>query len=93
MNEAIDKNRWVYILIQNPGDNEEYVAFEEDGVNFVPAFDTKEEAASWKQRVPGADESKLEVQAFFLTELRRETIERGYRIYILDNQGQKKETF
>jgi len=93
MNDTIDKNRWVFILILNPEKDEEYIAFEDNGVPFVPAFDSKEDAAAWKSITFSGDDGKIEIQALYLTDLLKETKESGYLVYILDKQGQKQETF
>ena len=82
---------WYYIIIQDPGSStEQFVGFqdEKDGIKFLPAFKTKEEAKSCFSLMPkDLFNGSYDTQAVIADDLFAVANQNGHKIYLLDSQG------
>lgn len=93
MNKKIDANTWVYVLIQNPGGNEQIVGQhdKESDTSFIPAFLGKEAAEQGVMFMPREKGHKYEIQAIIYEDLSRFALENKFLVFILDKDGKVKE--
>ncbi|MBL0700872.1 MAG: hypothetical protein JJV92_08325 [Desulfosarcina sp.] len=89
MNIAIDKEKWVFVVIQNPGVDELVAGLhdQDSGIDFIPAFKEKEEAAECFINMPREAGNRYEVQAMFLEDLENYASKNNFMIFFLDKQG------
>ena len=89
MNMAIDKEEWIFVVIQNPGVNEHIAGMhdQETDIDFIPAFKKKEEAAECFINMPREAGNKYEVQAFMFEDLKAYASKNNFIIFFLDKQG------
>lgn len=89
MHESIHESGYVYVLIQDPGGNEQIVGqqFAEDEAAFIPAFAKKEEATACRERFVLKDGGQYEVQAMHYEELLARAGEGGFLVFLLDGAG------
>jgi hypothetical protein len=91
MTVTINDHDWVYgvvILGKTPGDDQlAGQTLPEEGVSFIPAFQTKEEALKCYNLLALDPEKKHEVQAILFEDLKARAAENGFMIFVLDGQG------
>lgn len=89
MSMEIDDSRWVFVMVQNPGANEEIIGQmdEEKNINFIPTFLTKEAAQQAVLFMPKEKGKKIEIQAIIFEDLSRYATENHFLIFILDEDG------
>ena len=85
----IDKEKWVFIIIQNPGVDEQIVGLhdKEAELDFIPAFMEKETAEECFINMERERGVKYEVQAIIFEELESYASENNFRIFFLNAQG------
>lgn len=95
MTKAIDKDAWVWVVVQDPGGNEQYLGQhdEESGVSFIPVFGEKEEALMCLNLMTRDKHKKYEVQAVIYSELNGQAAESGFMLYILNSEGRVLDKF
>ncbi len=93
MGKSIDKDSWVFVVIQNPGVDEKLVGIhdKEKDIDFIPAFMKKEEAAEYFMNLPREAGKKYEVQAIIFEELSADAAKNGFMIFLLDKEGRTQE--
>ena len=89
MHELINKNGWVWIFIQDPGGNEQYVGqyYQKEDISFIPAFIDKKEAMECYERMALDKDKKYEAQAIQYDELTNEASKNGFVVFLLNGQG------
>ena len=89
MNITSDKEKWIFVVIQNPGADEIVVGMhdQETGIDFIPAFKEKEEAAECFINMPREAGSRYEVQAMIVEDLDTYASKNNFMIFFLDKQG------
>jgi len=89
MSKLVKDDSWVWVLVQEPGVNEQLLGQhdEENDVWFVPTFSEKEEALKCYNQLALDKTLKYETQAVLYEELLRSTSENGFMIFILDGSG------
>lgn len=89
MHELINENGWVWVLIQDPGKDEQYVGqhYKEENISFVPAFVSKEDALACQGRLSLAQDHRYEVQAIHHEDLVHQAAAGGFVVFLLDAQG------
>ena len=95
MNKKIDATTWLYVLVQNPGGNEQIVAQhdEQSDTSFIPAFLNKESAGQGVLSMPREKGHKYEIQAIIYEDLAKFAGENHFLIFILDEDGKIIEKF
>lgn len=89
MTEKSDVEGWVYVFVSNPGGEEAYLGLynEEKDINFIPAFQTKEEANDCYLELPREKGVKHELQAIHIEELHQTAENNGFAVAIVDSEG------
>jgi hypothetical protein len=86
-NEKIEG--WVYVVVCNPGANEQFLGLydKEKSVDFIPAFPSKDAANDCFLTLPKEKGKKYEVQAIHIEELTVEATRNGFLVAMFDNDG------
>lgn len=89
MAQSNSQPEWVYVIIQEPGENEALLGQndEENEVSFIPVFETKEAAESCLPVIHRDPKLKYEVQAALYEEVKTQAEENGFTVYLLDQSG------
>lgn len=89
MEPKIDNATWLYVLIQNPGSDDQIVAQHDEklAVSFIPVFLEKEIAIAGFARLPKEKGPKYEVQAMIYEDLSLQATKRGFLVFVLDEEG------
>jgi hypothetical protein len=89
MDQTIDKNAWVYVVVQNPGGNETIVGQHdaEHDIHFVPVFRDRDSALLGVTKMVKEPGQTFEIQAIIYDDLVRYSAEGGFLLFILDGQG------
>jgi hypothetical protein len=80
---------WVYVVVCNPGENEQFLGLfdKEKSVDFIPAFPSKDAANDCFLTLPREKGKKYEVQAIHIEELTAEAAKNGFLVAMFDNNG------
>jgi hypothetical protein len=86
----IDKDTWVWVVVQDPGGDEQFLGQydEAQAVAFIPTFYSKEDAQNCFMYMTREKGRKYEVQAVVYEDLARDAAENGFEIFMLDADGQ-----
>jgi len=89
MNQSKNKQGWVYAFVCNPGADESFLGLysESNDLNFIPAFQTKEEANDCFLSLPREKGKKYELQAVHIEELTKDAENNGYAVVMVDGEG------
>ena len=76
MKYGIKPDTWIWVIVQNPGTNEQFFGQLDDqtNVSFIPAFYQKEDAQRCLLHFTIEKGTKYEVQAIFFEELAKDAI-------------------
>lgn len=90
MPQSIPESGWLWIIIQNPGKNEQIVGqeYEAEKLAFIPAFKDKEKASMGLLRMAVDPSIPCEPQAIHLDDLKREAFGNGFIIMVLEGGGE-----
>ena len=90
MGTLIERDSWVWVIIQNPGKNEEFLGQHdhEKNISFIPTFLEKEAATEGLKRLARDETLKYEVQAIQYGHLADQATENGFVLFILNEEGQ-----
>lgn len=88
--EPVSETGWLWVLIQNPGENEQIVGqyYTKDNISFIPAFGEKEEARRCQGKMALNDKKKYEIQAMHINDLKMQAGPNGFQIFILNGVGE-----
>ncbi|MDY6972271.1 MAG: hypothetical protein SV775_08070 [Thermodesulfobacteriota bacterium] len=94
MTELIEEDQWVWIVVQDPGQNEQVLGQrdEERDETFIPTFLTREEALQCLNLLVRDKGRKYEVQAIQIEELSRQATKKGLVLFVLNGSGELMET-
>jgi hypothetical protein len=89
MTEAIGKEDWVWVMVQNPQGKENFVGMHDEAgdVSFIPVFREKETALQCFVNLPRAPGKKYEAQAIIYEDLLHQAAENGFLLYLLGEDG------
>lgn len=94
MTEDLPLTSWVYILVKDPGTNEQLVGQydETNDISFIPAFRDRDEAMQGVAQLVKKKGHKYEIQAVLLEDLLKDAAQGNFFVFILDDEGviQKK---
>jgi len=90
MSKIIQGNPWVWVVVQDPGVDEQFLGQhdEEEDVSFIPIFLEKEDALQGINHLTRDEKNKYEVQAIQYEHLTRDATEHGFMLYILNSAGE-----
>jgi hypothetical protein len=89
MSKINDENPWLWVVIQNPGENEQFLGQrdEEKDIAFIPAFMERDIALQCLRQLAHEPGQKYEVQAIHYKQLSTQVAESGFLIFILNEEG------
>jgi hypothetical protein len=89
MSKVIEGNPWVWVVVMDPGGNEQFVGQEdeENHVPYIPAFLEKEEALKGLDHLIRDEGHQYEVQAIRYEDLAGQAGSKGFMIFILTGAG------
>ena len=89
MSNKIDSDTWVWVVIQNPGADEQFLGQHDpdQDVSFIPAFFEKEAAQQCLVHMTTQKGNKYEVQAILFHELANDAAQHDFMIFMLDSEG------
>ena len=80
---------WVYVVVCDPGKNEQFLGLydKERNVDFIPAFESKVAANDCFLTLPKEKGKKYEIQAILMDELIVEATKNRFIVAMVDNDG------
>ncbi len=83
------EEQWLFVYVCGPEGQQSYFGLHDDekGVDFIPAFRTKEEANDCFLTMPREKGQKYQVQAVHIEELEAEAARNNFLVAILDEDG------
>jgi len=89
MSSLIQENPWVWVVVLDPGGNEQFLGqhYKEEDISFIPTFLEKDEALECLDHLTRDEEKKYEVQAIQYEELARDAVDHGFMLFILNGAG------
>jgi len=90
MGKVIRGNPWVWVVVLDPGENEQFLGQydQEKEVSYIPTFLEKEQALQSLEHLAREQEHKYEVQAIQYEDLARNAAENGFTLFILNAKGE-----
>jgi hypothetical protein len=83
------KMSWVYVFVCDPGSDESFLGLynEDEEVNFIPTFSSKEDANDCFLTLPREKGKKYELQAIHIEELEEAATQNGFLVAMVDSEG------
>jgi len=90
MSTLIQGNPWVWVVVQDPGKDEQFLGQhdEEKDESFIPVFLEKEDASQCLNHLTRDEMKKYEVQAIQYEHLARDAAQNGFMLFVLNNAGE-----
>jgi len=90
MKNELKPDTWIWVVIQNPGADEQFLGqeYEDPNVSFIPAFFEKEDAQQCLVHMTTRKGNKYEVQAVYYSELVQAAAKNGFMIFMLNADGE-----
>ena len=90
MSTLFQGNPWVWVVVQDPGGDEQFLGqhHEEKDESFIPMFLEKEDASQCLNHLMRDESKKYEVQAIQYEHLARDAAEHGFRLFLLNSAGE-----
>ena len=90
-----DKSSWVYVVVQNPGTNEQIVGQQDKEleISFIPTFLERDEALKCYNLLTIDRAKQYEVHAILYEELSDYALKNSFIIFILNGSGQILDKF
>jgi hypothetical protein len=89
MQQMDDKDQWVWVVVQDPGGDEQFLGQhdEQEDISFIPVFADKEAAQQGLLGLIRQPGHKYEVQAILREELFKDAAAGGFLIFLLNESG------
>ena len=83
-------DEWVWVIVQEPGGNEQFLGQHDDknNVSFIPAFHEKDIAQQCLIQLITEKGKKYEAQAIPFDELAKDAAQHGFSIFMLNAVGE-----
>ncbi len=90
MNKEIKSDTWIWVVIQDPGANEQFLGQldEDQSELYIPAFYRKEDAQQCLIQLKTGKGKKFEVQAICFGELAEDAAKNNFMIFMLTAEGE-----
>ena len=90
MNKLIQRDEWVWVVIQDPGKNEQLLGQhdQERGESFIPVFLDKDEALQAIGFLAREEGHTYEAQAILYEDLAQRANENGFILMVLSGSGE-----
>jgi hypothetical protein len=89
MKKEIKPDTWIWVIVQNPGANAQFLGqeYEDQNVSFIPAFFEREDAQQCLVHLTTNKSDKYEVQAVFFKDLTEDAAKHDFMIFMLNADG------
>jgi hypothetical protein len=89
MSNIIQNDQWVWVVVQDPGGNEQFLGQrdETEGISFIPVWLEKDAALDGLKLLARDHSVKFEAQAIQYETLAPKAAEAGFRLFVLDASG------
>ena len=89
MKKELKPDTWVWVVVQNPGPQEQFLGqeYQDQNVSFIPAFFKKEDAQQCLVQMTTQKGDKYEAQAVLYNELVKTAAKHDFMIFILNSDG------
>ena len=89
MKSKLTPDTWIWIVVQNPGTDEQFLGQhdQDQDISFIPAFFEKEDAQQCLIHMATQKGAKYEVQAILLGDLTKDAAKNGFMIFMLNADG------
>ena len=93
MSIELKKDQWVWVVIQDPEKNPQYLGQHDEtrNISYIPVFLEKDHALQCMNLLIKDKSLKYESQAVFYGDLTKDAKENGFLILILDGEGKSLE--
>jgi hypothetical protein len=83
-------DNWIWVVVQNPGGDEQFLGQHDDkkDVSFIPAFHEKGDAQQAIGQLITEKGEKYEAQAILFEELAKDAAQHGFLIFMLNADGE-----
>jgi len=90
MTAELNSNTWIWVIVQNPGGDEQFLGQYDDSkdISFIPAFYEKDIANQCLGRLITEKGKKYESQAILFEELAKDAAQHGFLIFMLNADGE-----
>lgn len=90
MKKELKPDTWVWVVVQNPGPQEQFLGqeYQDQNVSFIPAFFKKEDAQQCLVQMTTQKGDKYEAQAVLYNELVKTAVKHEFMIFILNSDGE-----
>lgn len=90
MEKMQKEDRWVWVVILDPGGNEQFLGQhdKQENISFIPAFSDKESAQQGFLNLTRQPGHKYEVQAILREELLKDAAAGGFMVFLLGENGE-----
>lgn len=90
MTDKLSSDTWIWVIVQNPGENEQFLGQHDDkkDVSFIPAFYEKDAAQQCLIQLITEKGEKYEAQAILFEELAKDAAQHGFLIFMLNADGE-----
>ncbi len=90
MTEPITATTWVYVMIQNPGEDEQIVGQhdEQNDISYIPIFLNKDAAMQGSLQMVKEIGKKYEIQAIIYEDLEQFAAAGGFILFVVNDEGQ-----
>ncbi|MFC1883294.1 hypothetical protein ACFL2O_00855 [Thermodesulfobacteriota bacterium] len=89
MDIKIEKDQWVWVIVQDPGGNEQFLGQhdQDTDMSFIPIFLEKDEAIKGLSLLNRDKKLKYEAQAILFEEITAHASDHGFKLIVLDGNG------
>ncbi len=89
MTNKLKDDTWIFVVVQNPGGNEQFFGLQdaETSIAYIPAFKSKEDAQDCLIHLPTQKGTKYEVQAVMYKDLIQDAFANDFFVFMLDADG------
>ncbi|MBW1783761.1 MAG: hypothetical protein JRL30_23860 [Deltaproteobacteria bacterium] len=89
MSKKIKEDQWVWVVVQDPGGNEQFLGQRDETthISFIPTWLEKEAAVECLDLLAREQGVKYEVQAIEYKNLAPKAAEAGFKLFVLDASG------
>ena len=89
MSEKIKEDSWLWLVAENPDENERFLGQidTENNISFIPAFLEKDAALQGLHLLVRDKKAKFEIQAIQYRDLAPKLAEEGFFLFVLDTDG------
>ena len=90
MSEKIKEDTWLWLVAEDPGENEQFLGQidSERNISFIPVFLEKDAALQGLHLLVREKGRKFEIQAIQYQDLASKLVEEGFWLFVLNAEGE-----